>query len=113
MTNLCVFYSHSRGTGASLPFSCYQNDVERALAAAATPIFSNSSDTALGTQWADSENFAEACYALQKQAGSLIGTAFTARDMMQITEALNEDGLLRYWGKERACKRYVWRAELC
>ena len=30
--------------------------------------------------------------------GSLIGTGFVARDMMQIVEALNEDGLLRYWG---------------
>lgn len=27
-----------------------------------------------------------------------MGTAFVARDMMQIVDALKEDGLLRYWG---------------
>lgn len=26
-------------------------------------------------------------------------TAFTARDMLQIVDALGEDGLLRYWGE--------------
>lgn len=30
--------------------------------------------------------------------GELIGTAFVARDMVEIIDALGEDGLLRYWG---------------
>jgi hypothetical protein len=43
--------------------------------------------------------FADTCYAANSNTGSLIGTAFTARDMMQIVDALGGDGLLRYWGK--------------
>jgi pimeloyl-ACP methyl ester carboxylesterase len=38
------------------------------------------------------------CAELQKQNGSLIGTAFTARDAMQIVDAVQEDGLISYWG---------------
>ena len=31
--------------------------------------------------------------------GDLVGTAFVARDMMQFVDALDEDGLLRYFGE--------------
>lgn len=41
---------------------------------------------------------AENCYQDAGDIGDIIGTAFVARDMMQIVDALNEDGLLRYWG---------------
>lgn len=34
-----------------------------------------------------------------RKRGELIGTAFTARDMMRVLDALGEDGLLRYWGE--------------
>ena len=43
-----------------------------------------------------------ACSTEAKSIGELVGTAFTARDMMQIVDALGGDGLLRYWGKEDA-----------
>jgi hypothetical protein len=43
---------------------------------------------------------ADDCYEAQNKTGSLIGRAFVARDMMQIVDALDEDGLLRYWGEE-------------
>jgi hypothetical protein len=36
------------------------------------------------------------------ETGEIIGTAFTARDMMSVAEALKEDdqdGMLRYWGE--------------
>lgn len=33
------------------------------------------------------------------EQGTLLGTAFVARDMMEIIKALNEDGMLRYVGK--------------
>lgn len=42
--------------------------------------------------------YAEICYTSANETGELIGTAFTARDMIQIIDALGEDGLLRYWG---------------
>lgn len=33
-----------------------------------------------------------------KDVGELLGTAFVARDMAQVAEALDKDGLIRYWG---------------
>ena len=42
---------------------------------------------------------AEQCLEKAGNVGELIGTAFVARDMMQIVDALGGDGLLRYWGK--------------
>ncbi len=44
------------------------------------------------------KSFAEACYSTMNATGELIGTAFVARDMVEIIDALGEDGLLRYWG---------------
>lgn len=33
-----------------------------------------------------------------REASTLVGTAFTARDLMSIVNALGEDGMIRYWG---------------
>lgn len=41
---------------------------------------------------------ANACGERLKDTGDLVGMAFAARDMMQIVDALGEDGMLRYWG---------------
>jgi hypothetical protein len=43
---------------------------------------------------------AQACSKTLGNDGTLLGTAFTARDMVRIVDALGEDGLLRYWGEE-------------
>lgn len=42
--------------------------------------------------------FAETCFQNARDVGELIGTGYVARDMMQIVDALGEDGLLCYWG---------------
>lgn len=57
-----------------------------------------SSDIAMPEIWAKSTIYDNSCYNKQNATGSFIGTAFVARDMMEIVNALNEDGLLRYWG---------------
>lgn len=59
----------------------------------------NSSDTAPGRIWADARVFDASCAATQNKTGRFVGTAFVARDMMQIVDALGEDGMLRYWGR--------------
>lgn len=41
---------------------------------------------------------AESCYETQQEHGRFLSTAFTARDMMKIVDALGEDGKLRFWG---------------
>lgn len=49
--------------------------------------------------WHDGGIVADACYVTFKDTGHLYGTAFVARDMLQIVDALNEDGKLRFWGR--------------
>lgn len=36
--------------------------------------------------------------ATYREAGGLVGTAYTARDLMTIASSLGEDGMVRYWG---------------
>ncbi|EMR70664.1 putative nedd8-like protein [Eutypa lata UCREL1] len=89
-----------RGTASALTFSCYANATERASANAILNQLGsgNSSNAQLGKTWAWASNFADTCSENASDEGSLISTAFVARDMMQIVDALDEDGLLRYWG---------------
>ncbi|KAH8812325.1 TAP-like protein-domain-containing protein [Xylogone sp. PMI_703] len=87
-----------RGNLDTLPFLCYKNESDRAVARAKIPGTTNTSDTSLGTYWATGQIGSKACYDNARGTGELIGTAFVARDMMQIVDALHEDGLLRYWG---------------
>ncbi|KAI1453717.1 alpha/beta-hydrolase [Annulohypoxylon moriforme] len=84
-------------SGSRIPMTCLDNEFD------AWSMFfdqkpSNSSDVELGSQWARGQIVAETCLEKQNKTGSLISSAFTARDMMQVVDALGEDGLLRYWG---------------
>lgn len=56
---------------------------------------------ALVNDWANSQVIANICQTKNNSTdvAELIGTTFIARDMMQIVDALNEDGLLRFWGE--------------
>jgi hypothetical protein len=64
----------------------------------------NTSDsTIMGRNWVIGTLGANACYDRleSRERGSLIGNAFTARDTMQIVDALEEDKLLRFWGEQK------------
>ncbi|EQB55567.1 hypothetical protein GCG54_00014647 [Colletotrichum gloeosporioides] len=97
-----------RGTGNTIPFSCFEDQDElnayilrnpKAWALMTSPNFSsNSSDVTPGRLWASTKLLVDKCYEKNQEIGGLYGTAFVARDMMQIVDALGEDGLLRYWG---------------
>jgi hypothetical protein len=64
-------------------------------------ILGNSSDVALGRLWTRGTINAHLCYQKSKATGSLIGTAFVARDLISVVDALGEDGMLRYWGEQK------------
>lgn len=49
--------------------------------------------------WDEAGIIAGNCSERLSETGDLVGMAFTARDMMQIVDALDEGGKLRYWGK--------------
>lgn len=61
----------------------------------------------MGHIWARAKIVIDQCARRQNKTGELIGTAFTARDMLSVAESLGEDGLLRYWGK--SCS-VIWAA---
>lgn len=60
---------------------------------------SNSSDVAAASLFARAKIDANLCYQNAQVNGSLVSTAFTARDLISVVDALDEDGMLRYWGK--------------
>ncbi|KAL4913976.1 TAP-like protein-domain-containing protein [Aspergillus aurantiobrunneus] len=87
----------TRGTENTIPFECTQHPIDqyemyRAL------VHSNSSEGAIGMLWARGTIDSEQCAANASRIGSVLTTPFVARDMMQVVDALEEDGLLRYWG---------------
>lgn len=84
------------GTGSTLPYSCYSNDTDRALAYQ-YEFNVNASDAAIGETWVRAGNTAGAC-ALNYKYGPYVGTAATARDHMSVVDALDQDGLLHYYG---------------
>ncbi|PLB54183.1 proteinase [Aspergillus steynii IBT 23096] len=89
-----------RGTGNNtLRFSCYNTELERMTSDLVYDLPNGlSSDTAVGKLWVHSKFKADACYATQNKTGSFVSTASTARDFMSVVDALDEDGMLRYWG---------------
>lgn len=58
----------------------------------------NESNVSESVAWATQKWLADSCAENADDVGELVGTAFTARDAMQIVDALGEDGLLRYYG---------------
>lgn len=84
-----------------LRFSCYKSDEERLLATTPNPLYQapDPSDTALGELWAAGKVLADICLERQEKIGRLIGTAFVARDVMRIVDALGQGQLLNYYGK--------------
>lgn len=72
---------NTRGTGQTLPFSCFESDQARKVASALTPIGAGGSNTALEELWAAKVALAQLCFGVSNKTGDLIGTAFTARDM--------------------------------
>ncbi|KAL5346579.1 hypothetical protein ACLOAV_008286 [Pseudogymnoascus australis] len=88
-----------RGTGKTLPFDCKIQPAVKLEARRLPGLTStNLTEQFLNTGFKDAVTFADACYASMNATGELIGTAFTARDVIRITDALGEGGQVRYWG---------------
>jgi pimeloyl-ACP methyl ester carboxylesterase len=95
-----------RGTGYTIPFNCSlaaflgesivppsksKRDVGNLVSANLTEVFLNGG-------WEAAGQYADFCAERSNETATLIGTAFVARDMIEIVNALEEDGLLRYYG---------------
>ncbi|KAK5746409.1 hypothetical protein LTR17_000789 [Elasticomyces elasticus] len=95
-----VTFDQRGADNRGLRFSCYDSDEERLLATSPHPlcIFPESSDTAIGRLWAEGKGLADRCFEKMKDIGEFVGTASTARDVMQIVDALDETPLLNFYG---------------
>ena len=51
----------------------------------------------MGALWANTGAWSNICE-VNDDIGEYVGTAFVARDLMEVVDALDEDGKLRYWG---------------
>ncbi|KAH8732206.1 hypothetical protein GQ44DRAFT_754759 [Phaeosphaeriaceae sp. PMI808] len=77
-----------RGVGLTTPYTCPKEGGDAG---------SYDTDDNLSTAIKFNSMQAKTC-ADAKYGSDLIGTAFVARDIKAISEALGEDGLIRYWG---------------
>ncbi|KAK2765147.1 hypothetical protein FQN54_008846 [Arachnomyces sp. PD_36] len=94
-----------RGVGQTLPFICGLNWTEAPSAQQShiqrrkEVVDQDIAEIFKSTGWDDAKFTAEGCYQAQQQNGSYLSTAFVARDMLEIVDALGEDGMLRFWGQ--------------
>ncbi|KAK0639542.1 TAP-like protein-domain-containing protein [Cercophora newfieldiana] len=88
-----------RGTGKTIPTICTDDPLYIGQILGETRA-SNESDTSLQRLWARGQVDAHICQHLGRgnETAEFIGTAFVARDLISVVDALGEDGLLRYWG---------------
>lgn len=97
--------NNSRGTGSTMPYTCNVTAQESKVnkttrrSMAWTLPQADVWDVLESKSWHDGGVLASACYETFKATGHLYGTAFVARDMLQIVDALDEDGKLRFWGR--------------
>ena len=95
-----------RGTGKTIPFDCGISPAELVAGNAITRrkrddprlASGNLTDYFLSVGWEMAGAQADVCYKAMNETGQYVGTASTARDLINIADALNEDGLLRYYG---------------
>ncbi|EAQ90300.1 hypothetical protein CHGG_02235 [Chaetomium globosum CBS 148.51] len=87
------------GTGTTIPFVCTNNTFT--MGQILNEIGSTlESDNAERRSWARGAIDANICKeeGNADEIGQFIGTAFVARDILSVAEAISEDGLIRYWG---------------
>lgn len=92
-----------RGTGNTIPFQC---NLTALLGTITTPqkrdvgtlVSTNITEVFLNGGWRAAGQLTDYCSSEANETATLIGTAFVARDMIEIVDALGEDGLLRYYG---------------
>lgn len=82
-----------RGVGLTLPYECPElSPAEHSLLPLNNPL-------SLNATYVTYDNQGELCgQSDYRLSGELVGTAFVARDINAVFEALHEDGLIRYWG---------------
>lgn len=93
-----------RGTGFTIPFNCSLEAMLGTTVPTNTKrqvgdlVSVNLTEIFLNGGWETAGQIADFCATQNNETATLIGTAFVARDMIEIVDAFEEDGLLRYYG---------------
>ena len=88
-----------RGTGRTMPFNCTIDEATSRLMKRNGTVFSESLAGSVDAKWSGFLQTAAACEAVHENDGQFFGTVSVVRDMVEILDALGEDGLLRYYGE--------------
>ncbi|RFN44157.1 hypothetical protein FIE12Z_11605 [Fusarium flagelliforme] len=89
-----------RGTGRTIPYVCNVNKTADSHSRRGIDPLPQADlwEYVKNEAWQSMQAVAEACYESQQENGRFLSTAFTARDMMRIVDALGENGKLHFWG---------------
>lgn len=85
-----------RGTGRTIPFDC--NHTYSPLTKRDELTVVQNLTELVFEQWDANIAYAEACAEETGRNGSVVGTTFVARDMAILADALDDEGILNYWG---------------
>ncbi|CAI6336222.1 unnamed protein product [Periconia digitata] len=98
----------TRGVGRTIPYTCgiaggSTDGPDLKRRANITTLPQQSGDDVFeflkSKSWDDNRIFADKCEKSHADIGRFVNTAFIARDLLAIVDALGEDGLLRFWGR--------------
>lgn len=83
-----------------MTFDCFTSPITAQQLSAYSAFFPRPDEReAMGKLWAATGIISDTCAATLKGNGTLVGTAFTARDVVALSEALGQKDKIRYWGK--------------
>ncbi|KAM0276544.1 hypothetical protein ACHAQH_006645 [Verticillium albo-atrum] len=85
-----------RATGTT-NFSCFADPAALIEYNLKAGLASTASDVAEGQLWAAGTAYSNACLETQAKNASLVNAPFFARDLISVVDALDEDGMLRFW----------------
>ncbi|KAM5354898.1 hypothetical protein ACJ41O_001544 [Fusarium nematophilum] len=89
-----------RGTGRTIPFICGNKTDSSSLHRRKYNSLPQADlwGYVKNELWKNATKTSDSCYKNQQDYGRYIGTAFVARDLISIVDALDEGGKLNYWG---------------
>lgn len=94
-----------RGVGNTIPFICPELEgagsggpASRKRDNEGTFVQGNSTEAILDEAFFEAGKLSASCFVSNSKIMPLVGTTFGARDMIEILDALDEDGMLRYYG---------------
>lgn len=96
------FFISCSGTANTISFQCADHPMNTYSLLADGMKFGDNSTSNLSRLWATAQATANQCadYNNATNIGDKISTPTLARDMMSVVDALQQDGLLRYWGMD-------------